>query len=172
MVDRSQLLSELAAQRHIVEERFGAFTADELNRPCTKSEDPEGDDWSARDHLAHLLRIEAAFLGMAKLTLSGDERPIKISGSTWEERIASVHRDNEAHVRTLNDLDVDQLLEKHRTARAATLTFIESIADEDLTTPIPGAPWGDGTIAGVLHANSLHERQHLAWIDEGLAARD
>ncbi len=28
----------------------------------------------------------------------------------------------------------------------------------------------DGTIGGVLLTNAHHERQHLAWVDEGLAA--
>ncbi len=171
MVDRAQLLSELATQREKLELHVRALTADELDRACTASEDPGGADWTPRDHLAHLLRIEKAFLGMARLTLAGDERPIKISGATFEERLASVHRDNEAHVRKLADLSVDQLLQEHSAARADTLAFIASISDDDLTTPIPGAPWGDGTIAGVLHANSGHERQHLAWVDEGLAAR-
>ena len=50
-----------------------------------------------------------------------------------------------------------------------SLASLPALGRERLT-PIPGAPWSDGTIGGVLAANAGHERQHTVWADEGLAA--
>ncbi len=169
--DRSTILSTLQSQRAELERRYRAFDADTVTVPCTPSEDPDGDDWSAKDHLAHLLRIEKAFLAMARLTISGDDAPVKIAGSTMKDKLAQVHRDNEEHVAEHRVADVDALLDELSDARAKTLAFIETLSDDQLGQPIPGAPWGDGSIGGVLMANAGHEKQHLAWVDEGLANR-
>jgi uncharacterized damage-inducible protein DinB len=168
--DRATIVSTLETQRAELERRIRSLDAELLSTPCTSSEDPDGDDWSAKDHLAHLLRIERAFLGMSRLTIAGDPAPIKIGGSTREERLAQIHSDNENQVAERKDADVERLLAELSETRKETLAFIAELSDEQLATPIPGAPWGDGTIGGVLMANAGHERQHLAWVDEGLAA--
>ena len=169
MADRAEIVSTLSEQRTELAARYRAFDAAVVTAPCTESEDPDGAPWAPIDHLAHLLRIEKAFLAMAELTLEGDTSPIKISGTTWEERIAQVHRDNEAHLAAIRPLDVEKLLAELDTAREATLAFIERSSDEQLAAVMPGAPWGDGTVGGVLMANAGHERQHLAWVDTALA---
>lgn len=169
--DRATIVSTLETQRAELERRIRDLEPDVVSTPCTASEDPDGDDWSPKDHLAHLLRIERAFLEMSRLTIAGDPAPIKIGGATREERLAQIHRDNENQVAQLKDADVERLLAELREARRETLAFIDGLSDEQLATPIPGAPWGDGTIGGVLMANAGHERQHLAWVDEGLGRR-
>lgn len=170
MRDRSQLLDTLADQRDELRRRYTAFADDVLVRPCTDSESSEEARWTPKDHLAHLLRVEKAFLAMAMRTASGETAPIRMGGTTREEVLARVHRDNEEHIATLSDRNVDELLEVLDAARSETLAFIETLTDDQLDLPITGAPWGDGTIGGVLMANAGHERQHLAWVDEGLAA--
>ncbi len=169
MTDRNTILSVLADQRTELEQTYRSFSEDVVTTPCTDSEDPDGAPWAPIDHLGHLLRIEKAFLGMARLTVGGDEAPIKIGGSTWEEKIAQVHRDNEAHLESLRPLSVETLLSELADARVDTIGFIAELSDEQLTTPIPGAPWGDGTIGGVLMANAGHEQQHMAWVADALA---
>jgi hypothetical protein len=169
MADRATILTTLARQRTELEARYRQFDPELVRAPCTDSEDPNGERWSPLDHLGHLLRIERAFLSMAERTVTGDRSPVEIEGSTWEEKVAQVHRDNETHVTKLRSLDVDALLADLDTARLATLAFIERLSDDDLDMPIPGAPWGDGTIGGVLMANAGHEHQHLAWVDEALS---
>ncbi len=168
MTDHATILSTLAEQRAELEQTFRSFDPELLSTPCTESEDPGGSDWAPIDHLAHLLRIEHAFLAMAKLTIAGDESPIKIAGSTWEERIAQVHRDNEAHLETLRPLEVESLLSALSDARGKTIDFITELSEDQLATAIPGAPWGDGTIGGVLMANAGHEHQHLEWVDAAI----
>lgn len=58
-----------------------------------------------------------------------------------------------------------------QSVRAKTLALLASLTDEQLTQKIPGAPWGDGTIGGVLAINGDHARQHYNWVSEGLAGK-
>ncbi len=169
MADRMLLLDRLARQRARTVAWAEGLAPDELLRPVTPSETDDGGAWSAFDHLAHLLRIERAFLTMAEATLAGDRAPVKIPGATFEERLQSVHAANEVHLTEQRGRSLDAVLADLADARAATLAFIQSITDEQLDTPMQGAPWGDGTIAGVLGANGLHERQHIAWVEEAAA---
>lgn len=171
MLDRSTIVSTLANQRADLEARYRAFPDDIVSVACTQSEDPDGAPWSPKDHLAHLLRVERAFLTMAQSTVGGDAAPVKIKGATMEEKIKQVHRDNERHLVDFTERSVDNVLDELATARTATLDFIAGLSDDQLQLPIPGAPWGDGTIGGVLAANAGHEHQHLAWVDEGLEAQ-
>lgn len=166
MADRTLLIDRLARQRARTVAWAEGLSGDDLVRPVTPSETDDGDPWSAFDHLAHLLRIERAFLTMAQSTLAGDEAPVKLPGRTFEEKLRAVHEANEVHLADQRGRTLDDVLGDLADARASTIAFIESITDEQLDTPMPGAPWGDGTIAGVLGANGLHERQHIAWVDE------
>lgn len=170
MADRVRILASLANQRAELEARYRSFDDETLDTPCTASEDPDGSAWTPRDHLAHLLRIEAAFLAMAKATIDGDTEPVKIPGDSWEERLQAVHRANEEHVEGLRGQSVDELLAELTSTRAATLAFLDELTDDQLDLPIPGAPWGDGSIGSVLWTTAHHERQHLLWVDEGLDA--
>lgn len=169
MADRDRILASLLRERSELESRYRHFDDDLLDTPCTPSEDPGGRDWTPRDHLAHLLRIEVAFLAMARATIGGEGDPVRIPGSSMEEKLQAVHRANEEHVDALRGRSVDELLTELAAARAETLAFIDELSDDQLDLPIPGAPWGDGSIGSVLRTNAYHERQHLAWVDEGLA---
>jgi len=169
MADRTKILSVLTSERAELERRYRAFGPDVVDRSCTDSESEDGAPWTPKDHLAHLLRIEEAFLSMAERTVEGHEKPLDFGATEPADVIKRVHDDNETHVRGLAAESVDQLLDQLADARAATLAFIETLDDEQLTQTIPGAPWGDGSIGGVLMANAGHEKMHLQWVDEGLA---
>jgi predicted DNA-binding ribbon-helix-helix protein len=169
MRDKETILRTLAEQRAELERRYRAMPADVLASACTDSEAEGGERWTPKDHLAHLLRIEEAFLAAARRTMLDEAHPIRFSGTTREEILAGVHRDNEEHVAALRDLDVEHLLAKLEAARQNTLNFISTLDEDALDKKIPGAPWNDGTIGGVLMTNAHHELQHLAWVDEGLA---
>jgi hypothetical protein len=54
-------------------------------------------------------------------------------------------------------------------ARAVSLQLLSELTDEQLEETLPGAPWADGTIGGVLSANAGHGRMHWGWSkDAGL----
>ena len=40
------------------------------------------------------------------------------------------------------------------------------LSDEDLASRIPGAPWSDGTVGGIMAANADHGRMHFGWASE------
>lgn len=171
MPTRDEIIKTLAQEREKLLARYRAFTPQELEENCTKSEAPDGEPWRPKDHLAHLTLIERSFLGMARRTLKGNEDPVGFSrtgAKNREEVLAWIHRNNQAYVDAHRNDSLETLLADLAHARQETLAQLEQLTDEQLATPIPGAPWGDGTIGGVLMTNAHHETMHLAWVDEGL----
>lgn len=171
MLTREAIISTLAETREKLLARYEAFTEEEFERPCTQSETPDGALWRPKDHLAHLALIERAFHGMAQRTLKGSDDPVGFSrtgAKSREEVMAWIHRNNQAYVDAHHDDTRQTVLTELATIRRATLSFLAELTDEQLKMVIPGAPWGDGTIGGVLVTNAQHELQHLGWVEEAL----
>ena len=171
MPTREVILSTLAEEREKLLARYQLFTQEELECPCTQSEVPGAGPWRPKDHLAHLALIERAFQGMVQRVLKGSADPVGFSRSgatNREEVLAWIHRNNQAYVEAhLND-SMQVLLADLAGARKDTLVLLEQLTDEQLTIPLPGAPWADGTIGGILVTNARHETLHLSWVEEGL----
>jgi hypothetical protein len=172
MTTRTELLEGLAKDRDRLLEGYRALTPAQLDQVCTESEAEDGAPWRSKDHLAHLAMIERAFAGMARRTVANDPKPVAFSGTTREEAIAGVHRNNETNVESHRDDAIDALLADLEEARRETLKLVDELTDDQLDLKITGAPWGDGTIGGVLRTAGLHERQHLAWVQAGLNPSD
>ena len=171
MPTRDEIVKTLEQQHEKLLARYQTLTPQELEENCTKSEAPGGEPWRPKDHLAHLTLIERSFLGMAKRTLKGGEDPVGFSrtgAKNREEILAWIHRNNQAYVEAHRNDSLETLLADLASARHNTLVQLEQMTDEQLAMAIPGAPWGDGTIGGVLMTNAHHEMIHLAWVDEGL----
>jgi uncharacterized damage-inducible protein DinB len=169
--DRAEITAKLDKERARLIERYRALSPDDLTRPCTQSEVDGEAPWSAKDHLAHLAFIERAFQGMIRRTIQGESNPIRFGGGSRDEVIARVHKGNQDNVDSHRADDLDALLKDLDAARADTLALLDELTDEQLASPLPGAPWNDGTIGGVLVTNAHHEIQHWTWVSEGLAAR-
>jgi hypothetical protein len=167
---RSGIEGKLAKERTALLDRYRQLPAAQLTEPCTDSEHEGGAPWSAKDHLAHLAMIERTFQRIVERTLAGDPAPVGLRrpGQPIGDVMATVHRMNEEHVDAHRDTSLDALLAELETTRAATLQLLASIPDDDLARPVPGAPWADGTIGGVLLTLGYHDQQHGAWVDEGL----
>ena len=169
MPDRAAILGKLSKEREHLVERYRAFSMDDLTRPCTASEVAGAAPWCAKDHLAHLAMIERAFQGMIRRHVAGESNPVGFGGGSRDEIIARVHGNNQDNVDGHRDDDLDTLLNDLDVARIETLALLDELTDEQLASPLPGAPWADGTIGGVLITNAYHEIQHQAWVDEGLS---
>ena len=50
--------------------------------------------------------------------------------------------------------------------RADTIALLAELSDDDLASKIPGAPWSDGTVGGIMAANADHGRMHYGWAEE------
>jgi len=177
MFTRETILNTLASEREKLIARYRAFTPEELEQVCTKSEAPGGAPWRVKDHLAHLASIERAFQGMIKRTIAGKDDPIGLGhlgsfkdAANREQILAYVHRLNQANVDAHHNDDFETLFADLMAARAETLALLGSLTDEQLALPMPGAPWADGSIGGVLITNAHHEMLHTKWVEEGLKA--
>ena len=51
-------------------------------------------------------------------------------------------------------------------ARSRTLQLVSELSDEQLGEKLPGAPWADGTIGGVLAVNADHASMHWKWVTD------
>ena len=171
MPDRAEIVAKLAKERDNLITRFRELSADDLTCPCTESEVEGAGAWCAKDHLAHLAFIERAFQGMIRRTIAGESYPIRLGGGSREEIIGRVHKGNQDNVEAHRNDDLDTLLKDLDAARTETLTLLDELSDDQLASALPGAPWNDGTIGGVLITNAHHEMQHLAWVTDGLKRR-
>jgi hypothetical protein len=172
---RAGIEGKLAKERAALLERYERLSSDELAAACTESEHDGGAPWSAKDHLAHLADIERTFQGIVERTIAGDDKPVDLgaaSGSSPTDVMATVHRRNQAHVDAHRAADLETVLADIAAARADTLRLLDSLSDAELALPVPGAPWADGTVAGVLITLGYHDQQHRQWVEKGLAGDD
>jgi hypothetical protein len=165
---RDEIIDKLRRERAALEEKYRALSPEQLTTPCTEDQSG-GDPWSAKDHIAHLAHIERAFQGMIKRAIDGASNPVGFEKRPMADILAMVHAGNKDNVATHRDDDLEQLFADFDAARADTLALVDALTDEQLASPLPGAPWNDGSIGGVLITNAHHAIQHWTWVEEGLA---
>jgi hypothetical protein len=169
--DRTTIKEALDRELVKLVDHFRSMSAEDVARPCTESEVPGADPWTPKDHITHLAMIERAFQGMIRRGISGDGDPVGLTrgGRSREEIMAFVHKGNEDNVLAHKADDLEALIADLEAARADTLALLDELTDEQLASPLKGAPWADGTIGGVLITNAGHQVMHTKWVDEGLA---
>ena len=147
----------------------------ELTRGLTVSRHAPESLWSAQDHLAHLAGIEAAFNGIIRRHIAGDPSPIGLAKSSdgatlsHDEIMARVHAMNEAWINEHRQQSFSEIVALGQRIRAETFALLAELSDEQLHGKIPGAPWADGTVGGVIAVNGDHARQHYGWVTAGFA---
>ena len=82
-----------------------------------------------------------------------------------------VHEMNEKWVDEHKTKTLGELIALGQTVRSRTLALLGALTDQQLEEKIPGAPWGDSSVGGVMAINADHGRQHYAWVSEALAAK-
>ena len=176
-MNRTEIEINLNRDRAWLLETFTAIPEDDLNREITTSRhDPEA-SWSAKDHLSHLIGIEVAFNTIIERHIEGHPSPIGIatapdgSRRSQEEMMTIVHAMNEKWVNEHKSKTLGEVIALGQTVRSATLALLGSLTDEQLAEKIPGAPWSDGTVGGVMSINGNHGRQHYTWVSEALAGK-
>jgi hypothetical protein len=169
---RIEILDTLSRSQEQLFAAFRAMKAADLERPCTENEHPGGPPWRPKDHLSHLAFIERQFLLMIRRTVDGERDPIgiraRIGTTSREEVLAWVHRQNQAYAEEHADDSLEGILADVSATRQKSLELLAEITDHELARPIPGAPWNDGTIGGVLITNAGHAEQHTSWVEAGL----
>ena len=86
----------------------------------------------------------------------GLERRVRSDGSpqTMEEIMASIHSWTEEWKAEHNGKPFVELVRIGQAVRADTLALLAEMSDDDLASTIPAAPWADGTVGGIMSANS------------------
>jgi hypothetical protein len=176
-MNRTEIEIKLNRDRAWLLENFAAMPDEDFNRGITKSRHDSEALWSARDHLSHLIGIEVAFNRIIKRHIEGDANPIGIGVNpdgtprSREEMMTLVHEMNEQWVNRHKQASFSEIVALGQKVRAETLALMASLSDEQLAEKIPGAPWGDATVGGVIAINGDHAHQHYGWVSDGLAGK-
>ena len=83
--------------------------------------------------------------------------------------MASVHEMTESWTDEHRTKTLSEVVALGQKARAETLALLSELSDEQIAEKLPGAPWADGTIGGVLATNAVHGRMHWHWVKQGMA---
>ena len=156
-------------------EWVASLSEEELAAPRTRSEhDPES-WWTAADHFIHTTLIEKNFNDMVRRHLRGeqgmDTAMVDESGKALrpiDDLMAYVHAFTEGWKREQEGKPLDELVKIGLAVRADTLQLLSELSDDDLASKIPGAPWADGTVGGVLSVHAAHHRMHRHWTEEAI----
>ncbi len=165
---REEIEIKLSRDRAWLIERLGSMSEAELREPRTVSEhDPES-TWSYADHFIHTTLIERQWNEMIRRHVGGERgleprRRDDGSPQSMAEIMAGIHAWTEEWKIEHADLPFDDLVRIGLATRADTLALLAELSDEDLASSIPGAPWADGTVGGILAANADHGRMHYGW---------
>jgi hypothetical protein len=175
-MDRSEIEIKLNRDRAWLLETFAALPEADVTKPVTDSAHDPATPWSAKDHLAHLAGIERNFNEMIRRYLGGDANPIgmmnKPDGTrrSMDEIMKTVNEMNERWVVAQRAKPLADVIALGQRARSETLALLGKLSDEQLAEKLPGAPWSDGTIGGVLSVNADHGRMHWKLVKDGWAS--
>lgn len=176
-MNRIEIESKLNRDRAWLLETLAAMPAEELYAPRTPSEHDPSKTWSFADHFIHTTLIEKNWNAMFRRHLAGEPgmaARVREDGSpqSREEVMAGVHRWTEEWAEQHRGKPLDELVRVGLAVRADTLQLLSELSDDDLASKIPGAPWADGTVGGIMAANADHGRMHFKWAKEGTASAD
>lgn len=152
------------------------MSEEERTQGVTHSEaDPDGPMWSFADHFIHTSLIEQNWNRMFRRHVAGETgMPARVredgEPQTREEVMAGIHAWTEEWAREHRGKPFSELVRIGLAIRADTLQLLSELTDEQLASEIPGTPWADSTVGGIIAANAGHGRTHFKWAKEGRAA--
>lgn len=178
-MNRIEIEKKLHEDRAWLIDTYAQLTHDQLHGDLTPSEHNPSNYWSALDHLAHLALIERNFAAMIRRHIAGHQNPVGLTTDdagaprTRADIMASVHAMTEEWQIEHHGKSLSEVVALGASARSITLQLLSELTDEQLEEVLPGAPWADGTIGGVLAANAEHGRMHWKWAkDAGVLRAD
>lgn len=113
---------------------------------------PDGPRWNTRQVLSHLVATEKAYQHhLEQLLKSGDQLLFD----------KDIDEFNQAEVRKLEGIPVQELLESFRQARQRTLHLVETMHDRDLSLTAVHPWFGEQQIGWLLKLIYRHNAMHL-----------
>jgi hypothetical protein len=153
---------------------ISSLSDDELYAPRTKSEHDPDSWWSHADHFVHTTLIERNFNEMIRRHVRGeqgmDPNMVDEAGQRLKpigDLMAFVHAFTEKWKQEHQGKPLDDLVRIGLAVRSDTLALLSELTDEQLASKIPGAPWSDGTVGGVMSVHADHARLHRKWSEAG-----
>ncbi len=170
-MNRIEIEIKLNRDRAWLLERLGEMSEEQINAPRTFSEHDPDSTWSYADHFVHTTLIERNWNEMFRRHVSGDQGlPPRLnrdgSKQSMDEIMASIHGWTEEWKAEHAGKTFVELVRIGQEVRAETIALLHELSDDDLASKIPGAPWADGTVGGIMAANADHGRMHFAWAKE------
>ena len=170
-MDRIEIEIKLNRDRAWMLETLSALSTEELDAPRTFSEHDPDSRWSFADHFVHTTLIEQNWNEMFRRHVAGQrglEPRVRDDGTpqSMQEIMASIHSWTEEWKAQHSGKPFVELVRIGQAVRSDTLALLAELTDEDLASRIPGAPWADGTVGGIMAANADHGRMHYAWASE------
>jgi len=169
-VNRTEIEITLSRGRADSLETVAAMSEEELRAPRTRSEHDSESWWSWADHFIHISLIERNFNAMIRRHLAGeqgmDRAMVDETGKALRplgDIMAYVHELTESWKVKHEGAPLQDLVRISSAIRAETLALLSEIDDEQLQSKIPGAPWSDGTVGGIMAAHAGHWKMHRKW---------
>ena len=176
-MDRIEIEIKLHRGRADALEAIAAMSEEERRAPRTRSEHDPDSWWSHADHFIHTTLIERRFNDMIRRHLRGepamDPNMVDESGERLRDVndiMAYVHNWTEGWKVENQDKPLDELVRLGCETRADTLALLAELTDEQLASKIPGAPWANGIVGGIMAVHTDHTLMHQHWAAEGTPA--
>lgn len=171
-MNRIEIEVKLNRDRAWLLETLSGMSEQELYVPRTPSEHDPSQSWSFADHFIHTTLIERNWNDMFRRHLAGGQgmqlgRNADGTPQPREAVMAGVHRWTEEWAAKHRGKPLDELARVGLETRAETLKLLSELTQEQLDSKIPGTPWADGTVGGIMAANADHGRMHFNWAKEG-----
>lgn len=172
-MDRIEIEQKLHRGRVEALEAISALSEQERQAPRTRSEHDPDSWWSYADHFVHTSLIEKNFNRMVRRHVQGErgmEAGLVDASGALKPRgdlMAYVHAFTEEWKVEHAGKPLDELVRIGLAVRVDTLQLLNELTDEQLASTIPGAPWGDGTVGGVLSIHGDHGLMHRRWAAAG-----
>jgi len=176
-MDRIEIEIKLHRGRADALEAIAAMSEEERRQPRTRSEHDAESWWTHADHFIHTTLIEKNFNEMVRRHLRGeramDPNLVDESGAqlrSIEDIMGYVHAFTEGWKVENQDKSLDELVRIGLAVRSDTLALLAELDDDQLASKIPGAPWSDGTVGGIMAVHTDHTLMHRHWAAEGTPA--
>jgi hypothetical protein len=171
-MNRIEIEVKLNRDRAWLLETLSQMTEDELQAPRTQSEHDPDKWWSFADHFVHTTLIERNWNEMFRRHLDGQQGMTIGTNKDgtrqgMDEIMAGIHKWTESWADEHRGKAFEDLVRIGLVVRAETLQLLAELTDDQLESKIPGAPWADGTVGGIMAANADHGRTHFKWAKQG-----
>ncbi|MGE3074037.1 MAG: ClbS/DfsB family four-helix bundle protein [Dehalococcoidia bacterium] len=160
---KPELMTLINERWDALQSLFASMTDEELDQPL-------GDGWSAKVHLAHVSGWERSLMGLLR---KGDRgAAMGLAPEVWSSH------DTDAINAALADLALQEspavILQTAGAVHGELMALLESLSQEDLEKPYseyqPGdLPYNGNPVGGWVHGNTWdHYNEHIGWLEAGL----